>query len=219
MANTEAAISSNHSPHTDTLNTLHEKLEKMLTMAREIREIVGWKPGSGSGASATSTRDSALGQNDAAADEQFASTSAGLSALDPRARIFEPATSRDPATLPLRPASSATTSLSGVAFELEEGEELSSPSASTKRRRVDARAPASGLSVQGQGSSSSLSGAVGAADDEEEEGSIGTDAMSVRDTGPNSTVNTRGRGRASQARSASSATRGGGPPRRGSTRK
>lgn len=216
MANTEAAMSSNHSPHTDTLNTLHEKLEKMLTMAREIREIVGWKPGSGSGASATSTRDSALGQNDAAADDQIASTSAGLSALDPRARIFEPATSRDPATLPLRSASSATTSLSGVAFELEEGEELSGPSASTKRRRVDARAPVSGLSVQGQ---SNLSGAVGAADDEEEEGSIGTDAMSVRDTGPSSTVNTRGRGRASQARSASSATRGGGPLRRGSTRK
>lgn len=216
MANTEAAMSSTHSPHTDTLNTLHAKLEKMLTMAREIREIVGWKPGSGGGASATSTRDSALGQNDAAADEQIASTSAGLSALDPRARIFEPATSRDPATLPLRPASSATTSLSGVAFELEEGEELSSPSASTKRRRVDARAPVSGSSVQGQ---SSLSGAVGAPDDEEEEGSIGTDTASARDTGANSTFNTRGRGRASQARPASSATRGGGLARRGSARK
>lgn len=96
--------------HSATLTQLHSKLDEMLNLSRQVREIVGWKSGpsgSGSGSGNTNNR----------------STDSTQQQLNPNAKPFQPV----PVKRPLN-----TT-------DLEEGEAAPSPAASHtsgKRQKV-----------------------------------------------------------------------------------
>ncbi|CAO1628451.1 unnamed protein product [Parajaminaea phylloscopi] len=170
------------SPHTETLSLLHSKLETMLTLAREVREIVGWKPGTGGGGGVGAGQNTGHERDAEASASASGSRAASVQAgMNPAAKPFEPlakgeragSLKRDLAGLAAPPSSSSTLT-EMASSDLEEGEEISSStltaSGSVKRRRVGAGSQLSGAA---HSSSSSL-----AADDDndEEEGSIATGA-------------------------------------------
>ncbi|PWN30322.1 hypothetical protein BDZ90DRAFT_257404 [Jaminaea rosea] len=158
-AETDAAAAAAASPHTCTLSTLHAKLETMLTLSREIREIVGWKPGTGMVPPAAAAATSSSATNVAADGDEESSAGASSDLRDPsssssRSRLA----TLNPTARPFRPSSSAD-STSG----------LSSPpvqQSNASKRRVAASA-----AIPANSSPLTSSDALGL-DDEGEEGAI-----------------------------------------------
>ena len=152
------------------LMLLHSKLDDMLNLSRQVRELVGWKPGSGlrggPAAESSSTTATAAASGPASATAMDRGQGSSTGSLDPNARPFEPAASTAGSSKRARPQSGRSALLSSAALgeggDLEEGEEPGTPSSmtsvgSSKKRRL--ASALGGPSEEGEA-------------DEEEEGSI-----------------------------------------------
>ncbi|CAO1618520.1 unnamed protein product [Sympodiomycopsis kandeliae] len=158
------------STHSQTLTLLHSKLDEMLNLSRQVREIVGWKAGQ---SNAKHTRETTLEDGTAASNE---------STPQP------PSHALNPSAKPFQPHSSSSKRSRGNNHQLEEGEEdgaaedtdgIATPTSTTsssKKRK---------LKAQQQATTST------AADDEEEEGSIPT----ANSTAPSNVISSSSRGR------------------------
>lgn len=191
-----SASTSTTSPHAQNLSLLHAKIDEMLNLSRQVREIVGWKAGSGSSANGASNNGAGGGPASVAAAGQGqgqgrsratspggrstpALPSAGL--LNPNARPFEPGSASSasvsakrsrarPDDLYVSISSSSGPRSGGLASsDLEEGEEPMSYNAKSGGVAEGGKR----RRVEGSRGAGGTGGREeGEADDDDEEGSI-----------------------------------------------
>ena len=131
--------------HTATLTLLHSKLDEMLNLSRQVREIVGWKSGpSGGGSAMASNREAP--QSDEIQQQQSTSASAtATAALNPNAKPFQPTT----ASSAKRQRSRQTMTTTGT--DLEEGESLKKQKVSSDDADADEDDEEGSIPVPAQG--------------------------------------------------------------------
>lgn len=192
-----AGSSSMQLSYSEKVMILYSKLDAMLNQLRQVREIVGWKPTSGSRSSgpADPAAGSSSGSNALAFSETDGRTAKsasmsrsgsgiGLGAgFNPQARPFEPSTLSG-AKRPRTAEWEGSGPSSQDAAELEEGEELALPPSNpdSRKRKLDAT-----RSRADAGSAHPPAGA----EDEEEEGSIPSSSGAAN--APPASTTSRGR--------------------------